>query len=88
LSDYGRHRRDGKFTALELARKGFTVVMCVRNAVSVVMIAMKCSLALGQSPVPAILEIDIENVVEYQSDISDPSDFGINPGSSRRGVLK
>jgi hypothetical protein len=55
----------------------------IRNAgvltISVVMIAMKCSLALAQSPVPSILEVDIENVVEYQNDISDPSKFGINP---------
>jgi hypothetical protein len=43
--------------------------------ISVVMIAMKCSLALAQSPVPSILEVDIENVVEYQNDISDPSNL-------------
>jgi hypothetical protein len=52
----------------------------IRNAgvltISVVMIAMKCSLALAQLPAPSILEVDIENVVEYQNDISDPSKFG------------
>src|SRR5690242_17641224 len=38
---------------------------------------------------PAILELDIENVVEYQPDISDPSKFGTNPDiTPSAGTLK
>jgi uncharacterized protein (TIGR03437 family) len=41
--------------------------------------------ALAQGLGPTILEIDIENVVEYQSDISDPSKFGTNPNITPSG---
>jgi hypothetical protein len=41
--------------------------------------AVYCSLALGQTPPPAILEVDVENVVEYQSDTSDLSRIATNP---------
>ncbi len=40
---------------------------------------MHGALALGQQPPAAILTIDVENVVEYQGDISDPSKFATNP---------
>jgi hypothetical protein len=36
--------------------------------------------ALGQTPPPTILTIDVENVVEYQGDIYDPTKFGTSPG--------
>jgi hypothetical protein len=36
--------------------------------------------AAPQTPPPAILTIDIQNLVEYQADISDPSKFAGNPG--------
>ena len=38
-----------------------------------------CKLALGQATPPAILEIDIENFVEYQGDISDLTKIATNP---------
>ena len=46
---------------------------------TVLLVAAYCSLARGQSPPPTILEIDIENVVEYVNDISDPSKVATNP---------
>ena len=48
-------------------------------AMTVLLIAACCSLALGQVLPPTILEIDIENVVEYQNDISDLSKVATNP---------
>ena len=39
-----------------------------------------CPSALAQGVSPTVLEIDIENVVEYQSDISDPARWGTSPG--------
>jgi uncharacterized protein (TIGR03437 family) len=47
-----------------------------------------CNLALGQAPPSAILEVDIENVVEYQEDLSDPSKFGTNPNVTPPGQFK
>jgi hypothetical protein len=37
-----------------------------------------CSYALAQTP-PAILQIDIENFVEYQNDLSDQSKLATSP---------
>ena len=34
---------------------------------------------MGQAP-PTVLTIDLQNVVEYQADISDPSKFATSPG--------
>ena len=48
-------------------------------AMTVLLVAAHCTLALGQQPPPAILTIDVENVVEYQGDISDPSKFATSP---------
>lgn len=48
-------------------------------ALIVLLVAVHSTLALGQQPPPAILTIDVENVVEYQGDISDPSKFATNP---------
>ena len=48
-------------------------------AIAVLLIAVYCSLARGQATPPTILEVDVENYVEYQGDISDPSKFGTNP---------
>jgi hypothetical protein len=36
--------------------------------------------ALAQTPPMTVLTIDVENVVEYQGDISDPTKFGTSPG--------
>jgi hypothetical protein len=56
----------------------------IRNAetiaMTVLLIGVHCPQALGQQPPPSILTIDVENVVEYQGDTSDPSKFGKSPG--------
>ncbi len=43
------------------------------------LVAAHCTLAVGQQPPPAILTIDVANVVEYQGDISDPTKFATIP---------
>jgi hypothetical protein len=48
-------------------------------AMTALVVAALCALALGQQAPPSILTIDVESVVEYQGDISDPSKFGTNP---------
>jgi len=58
-------------------------------AIPVLLSAVCCSLALGQTPLMTVLEVDIENVIEYQSDISDPSKFGTNPDvTPSAGIMK
>jgi hypothetical protein len=47
-----------------------------------------CTLALGQQPPPAILTIDVENVVEYQGDISDLSKFATIPNVTPSAGVK
>jgi hypothetical protein len=42
--------------------------------------AFCCALAHAQTPMPTALSIDLQNVVEYQADISDPSKFATSPG--------
>ena len=42
--------------------------------------AVCCSRALGQALSATTLIVDLENVVDYQADISDPSKFASNPG--------
>jgi hypothetical protein len=39
----------------------------------------------GQAPPPSVLTIDVQNVVEYQGDISDPSKFATNPNITPPG---
>jgi hypothetical protein len=56
-----------------MIRKAETIAM------TVLLVAAHCTLALGQQPPPTILTIDVQNVVEYQGDISDPSKFATNP---------
>jgi len=55
----------------------------IRNAETVAMtlllMGVHCPQARGQQPPPAILTIDVENVVEYQGDIFDPSKFATKP---------
>ena len=55
-------------------------------AMAVLLVAMYCNLALGQATTPTILEVDVENFVEYQSDISDRSKFGRNPNVTPAAV--
>jgi uncharacterized protein (TIGR03437 family) len=47
-------------------------------ATAVLLAALHCLSAFGQQPPPSILTVDIQNVVEYQGDISDPSKFAAN----------
>ena len=56
-----------------MIRKAETIAM------TALLVAVQCSVAVGQQPPTAILTIDVENVVEYQGDISDPSKFATNP---------
>ena len=51
----------------------------VTSQLAVLLAAFYCNLALAQTAPPAILEVDIENIVEYQTDISDPPKFASNP---------
>src|ERR1700743_3501125 len=57
----------------KMIRKAETVAM------TVLLIGLHCTLALGQQAPPSILTIDVNNVVEYQGDISDPSKYATNP---------
>jgi uncharacterized protein (TIGR03437 family) len=56
-----------------MARKAKVIV------VTVLLAGLYCTRVLGQSPTWSILEVDIENLVEYQGDIFDSSKFAINP---------
>lgn len=56
-------------------------------AITILLLAVYCSL-LGQAMPPAILEIDVENFVDYQEDLSDPSKFGTNPNVTPPGRFK
>jgi hypothetical protein len=50
-------------------------------AITVLWLGLRGNPAFGQAPPPAILEIDAENIVEYQNDItvlSDPSKIATN----------
>ena len=46
---------------------------------TILIVALCCTAASGQAPPPTILTIDVENVVEYRGDVSDPTKFGTNP---------
>jgi uncharacterized protein (TIGR03437 family) len=56
-----------------MIRKAGTIAM------TVLVIGAVGNLALGQTPPPSTLTIDVANVVEYQGVISDPSKFATNP---------
>ena len=48
-------------------------------AITALLVAVHCRLALGQTLPPTVLQVDIENVVEYQPDISDLSKIATIP---------
>jgi len=53
-----------------------TVIRRFQNvAIAVLWLGMQGNPAGAQAPPPSILTIDVQNVVEYQGDISDPSKF-------------
>jgi hypothetical protein len=49
-------------------------------AITILWLGLRGSAVFGQEPPPTILTIAVENVVEYQGDISDPTRFGTSPG--------
>ena len=56
--------------------------MCVKVrviAMTVLLLAAYCTLGQGQIPPATILEINVENSVRYQEDISDLSKFATDP---------
>jgi hypothetical protein len=54
---------------------------------TVLLSAVYCNLALGQAP-PTILQIDFENNVQYNQDISDLSKLATDPGVTTAAVAK
>lgn len=56
-----------------MIRKAKTLVLAVT------LIVLCRSLIQGQAPPTAVLQVDIENVVQYQGDTTDLSKFGTNP---------
>ena len=48
-------------------------------AMAVLLVAVYCSLALGQATPPTILTIDVENVVQYISDVADVPRLATDP---------
>ncbi len=46
---------------------------------TIIWIALNCNLAIGQTPPPTILTVDLSSYVEYQADTYDPSKYGKNP---------
>jgi hypothetical protein len=50
--------------------------------------AFCCTLARAQAPAPTVLTIDLQNVVEYQADISDTSKFATSPGITPSATFK
>ena len=57
-------------------------------AMTVLLAGLYCIRVLGQATTPTILEVDIENLVEYQPDISDPSKFATNPNITPSAGVK
>jgi hypothetical protein len=56
--------------------------MCVKVkkiAMAVLLVAAYCTVGQGQVPPTTILEIDVENAVRYQEDVSDLSKFATDP---------
>jgi uncharacterized protein (TIGR03437 family) len=54
---------------------------------AVLIVAGYCSPGYAQVAPPAILEVEVENLVQYQGDISDPSKFGTNPNVTPPGPV-
>jgi len=54
------------------------------TAVAVLFLAVHCDVSQGQTPAPTTLVIDLENVVSYLNDVSDPLKIATNPGVTPR----
>ena len=50
-------------------------------AMTVLLVAVRCNLGLGQAPPVTILQIDMENTVQYRGDVSDPSKLATQPNA-------
>jgi hypothetical protein len=48
-------------------------------AMTILIGAVYCHPSFGQAPPVTILEVDVENAVEYQGDVSDAKQFATNP---------
>src|SRR5713101_5281588 len=57
-------------------------------AMTVLWAAAHCNLGLAQVTPPTILEIDVENAVQYVRDIYDPSKFGTDPNVTTASLPK
>jgi hypothetical protein len=57
-------------------------------AIAVLWIGLRGISAFGQASPPSILTIDVENVVEYQRDDTDPSKVATNPNITPPGVRR
>jgi hypothetical protein len=57
-------------------------------AIAVLWIGLCGISAFGQAPPPTIFTIDVENVVEYQRDDTDPSKVATNPNITPPGVRR
>jgi hypothetical protein len=57
-----------------------------RNAtvMTVLFVAVQCNLSQGQTPAPTTLVIDLQNVVSYLDDVSDPLQLATNPNVTPR----
>jgi len=53
--------------------------------ITILWLGLRGNPAFGQAPPPTILTIEVENVVEYQGDISDPAKFAANPNITPSG---
>ena len=62
-------------------------VINMRIGMAVLLVALGCNLARGQATPPAIILIDVENLIQYQSDISDPLKLATNPNITPPGRL-
>jgi len=49
---------------------------------------ISCHAGLAQTPPAAILQVDVENLVRYTEDVSDPSIFGTLPGPTTPAAAK
>lgn len=47
-----------------------------------------CNSAPGQAPAATALYVELQNVVEYQVDVSDLSKWGTNPNITRGGIAQ
>src|SRR3977135_2372107 len=62
-----------------MAKQHFTSRHCTTALATILCVATCSQLGLAQQPPPTILNVDVENHVQYFEDISDPSRWATNP---------